>query len=370
MDLFKFANTGEPTELGLGEPIDGWKKATWVERYFDPGEFTIEAPLSSGLGGKLPLGTLISHVETPEVMIVENIEIPPANGEEETIVISGRGFHSFFENRAVGTKSARAGVDIDPYVIPAFHTWVQLEILMNDHIHYSDCALDDSLSGVIAGHTVSGSSGEVIERNLEPGYLSDHVKKIAQVDGLGIRTIRGNSFGLGWDSTGFGMTINIYSGQDLTNTVMFSQEAGDIEDAHYLFSLKPKKTSALVVGTYLMLMVDGPETKYDRRVMIVDGKDIDGHFTSIPTDWDAVGVLVAMDTRGKQALSSQYAATMVEVDLSPKAQYHYRRDYYLGDLVLVNGKYGQIEMMRVTECAEIEDESGRSVHPTLTVPGD
>jgi hypothetical protein len=50
--------------------------------------------------------------------------------------------------------------------------------------------------------------------------------------------------------------------------------------------------------------------------------------------------------------------------------YQYRRDYNIGDLVSIDGNFGQTAVMRVIEYAEIEDENGNSGHPTLALPLD
>lgn len=74
MELFKFTHPTS-TNLTYGVPIHGYTSAMWVERYRVPGEFEIEAPLSSGLQDELPLGTVISHIDTLDAAIVENHEI-------------------------------------------------------------------------------------------------------------------------------------------------------------------------------------------------------------------------------------------------------------------------------------------------------
>ena len=74
MELFKFVPGTTPTVLEQGQVINGYTSATWTERYSELGEFEIQTQLSSGLREFLPIGTLISHSNTLDVMIVENHE--------------------------------------------------------------------------------------------------------------------------------------------------------------------------------------------------------------------------------------------------------------------------------------------------------
>jgi len=79
--------------------------------------------------------------------------------------------------------------------------------------------------------------------------------------------------------------------------------------------------------------------------------------------------LVAMQTRGRQALKSQKRIAITRTDISNMSEYQFRRDYNIGDLVTVDGNFGEIAVMRVIEFVEIEDEEGTSAHPTLAFPG-
>lgn len=365
MDLFKFTPSGSsPTTLDQGAQINDYSRVTWVERYNAPGEFTIEAKLSSGLTGFLSLGSLISHVDTGEIMIVENHEVMEEFASDPTIAITGRSFPSYLENRAVGVLDARNKYTFGPYTLTANYTWNQIVTMINAHISSGDDAVDN----VVANSSVSGT-GESVARTIERGYLWTRVAELLKIDDLGIRTIRRNPFGLtGGSSTE--TRINIYKGEDKTSTIMFSWITGDISEAQYLFSLKDEKNCALVSGQYIQVMVDGSETKYDRRIMIVDGKDIDGHYGAAPTGGDLTTVVNAMTTLGQQALAAQNQTSITEIELSVTTKPQFRKDYNVGDLVSIDGNFGQIAVRRISEYAEIEDENGKTGHPTLSVPGE
>ncbi len=104
MDVFKFKNPTHPTLFDQGELINGLKTKMWIERYRDSSSFDFVADAEAMVHKLLPIGTLISHTESTEVMVVENHEIREQSGKETEIKITGRSFESFLENRIVGSN--------------------------------------------------------------------------------------------------------------------------------------------------------------------------------------------------------------------------------------------------------------------------
>jgi Siphovirus ReqiPepy6 Gp37-like protein len=365
MDFFKFNPTGEQTFLENGELINNITSSMWVERYADLGEFSFEALLSSGIRENLPKGTLISHINTLEVMIVENHEIKETVDEDPSVTVTGRSFPSFLENRIVGTNDARGGSTIISYKIPALHSWEQMVQLINDHIVYVTSP-GDALANITARHTIPfGTVGESTERTINRGTVWERVAELLKVDSLGIKTVRRNEFN-GVDTPNTDLVI--YKGEDKSDKVLFSWKSGELDTANYLFSQKNDKNSAMVVGQYIWVVVDTGPDKYDRRMMIVDASDIDGNYGGVPSGGDLFDLSTAMATRGLQALANQNDTNISQADISKTTRYQYRLDYNLGDLVTLDGNFNQSDVRRVVEYAEIEDENGESGHPTLELP--
>lgn len=364
MDFFKFESTTDPTNLDQGHMINELTSSLWVERYSEPGEFSFEAPLSAGLRDFLPLGTLISHADTYEVMIVENHEIKETGSDDPVLVITGRSFVSYLENRIVGMNAARAGSTITPYNIGASNTWTQIAQIINAHI-FNPTSTNDALTNVTGSSSLTGT-GTSVARTIDRGTVLERVLEILKVDDLGIRTIRRNTFGVGHATY---TLIDIYRGVDNSSNVFFSWKSGDLSSVQYLFSNKGDKNSALVFGKYTWVMVDTAPTKYDRRMMVVDASDIEDGLNDPPTGATLTAVLNAMTIRGQQAIANQNRITIGQADVSETARFQYRRDYNIGDLISLDGNFGQIAVMRVVEYAEIQDENGESGHPTLALPG-
>jgi len=368
VELFKFISATDPTILTEGSIINNAKTIMWAERYNEPGEFEITAPLSSGLLQFLPLGTLISHSDTYEVMIVENHEVSEDEGEDSTITITGRSFESFLEHRIVGMNQVRASSTVQEYSLAANYTWNQIVTLINDHIANATY-VDDNVVNVMATTTATGTGVSEV-RTYKRDTVHKAVVELLAIDDLGIKIIRRNTFGVaGGSSTQTNMCV--HRGINRSASVIFSWKAGDIEGAEYLWSDKKLKNSALVLGRYVNTVVDTAGiTKYNRKTMVVNADDIDGNLTAPPSGAALTSVISKMQSRGKDALKSQNRITITRTDLAQVSKYQYRKDFEVGDLISLDGNFGQIAVMRVIEYVEIQDENGESGHPTLTLPGE
>lgn len=366
MDLIKMIpSVSYATELFGGEGINGYDSVLWAERYQKPGEFKIKAKLSSGLKTFLPIGTIISHIRTRELMIVETHQIQEPKDKDPTIEISGRSFITVLEQRIVGQNYVDGGgVELVNYTLATDETWEQLVFMIADHIgdgFTND--FDDCLPSVVASHSCTGIA-TVEERLVKYDNVLSRALEILKIDDIGIRTLRPTSSDLN-------IYIDIYQGADRTAEVQFSTVLGELDNIQYLFTNKKYYTHARVIGRWVQYDVEGiPAVNIDRRWMLIDGSDIDQPYPSLPTGLDLTYALAMMVVRGQEVLKNQKKITITQADVSPNSTLSYGRDYFLGDLVTVNGNFNQTQVMRVTEFVEIEDEDGTSGQPTLEIRGE
>lgn len=368
MDVFKFISAGDPTTLIEGRMIQNAKSIMWTERYREPGEFEIVGQLSSGLREFLPIGTLLSHSDTYEVMFVENHEIDEDENEDPIIKITGRSLDAFLDHRITGTNGIRAaGSLVKEYAVAAQVSWLQVVTVINDHIN-GNVNTSDNLTNVVTFTDLTGT-GTSEARSLKPELLSKTVLDLLNVDDLGIKVIRRNTFNSPHGSASQ-TVFYVHRGINKSNTVIFSWKARDMDKLDYLWSDKKLKNSAMVIGRYVNTFVDTPGlVNYNRRTMIVNADDIDGNLTVVPTGATLTTIVSKMQVRGRQALNSQNRITITRADISNISRYHYRQDFDIGDLITLDGNFGQIAVMRVIEYVEIQDENGETGHPTLSIPG-
>lgn len=375
MDFFKFnLDPGSPTILRKGEIINGISSSMWVERYRPGGDFTFVAPVNSGLRELLPAGTFISHVDSEEVMIVENHSVPEQGTNTPDITITGRDLVTFLENRTVGANrswpvTGGTTLPLPEYTLAAAKTWVQARQLINDHIHPSSVLnASDGIDGIRTEYAINAPSvGSSVASIIPVGTVHQRLLELLAVDDLGIKSVRPGPTSPYSGSNEY-VAYVIHDGVDRSSQVLISYDSGEIKSADYLWSNKKRKTAALVTGRWVQVMVGGSTSGFEKRVMQIDGTDIDGSFADAPTGTDLTNIQALMTTRANQVLATMNDVIIVKPEMSDTlSRYVYRQDYRVGDIVTIIGNYGIQASMRVTEYVEIEDQNGETGYPTLAV---
>jgi hypothetical protein len=362
MDIFMFKNPTNETKMEQGEIINNIKSKMWIERYDVAGEFELVADASTGIREKLPIGSFISHIDTEEIMIVENHEIVDQKDRNSEIKITGRGFETYFENRIIGSNNVFpiVGGPTD-YVLAATYPWIQATYLIKQHAVYGQTLDDNNAIMYMQANSDILDVGESVERSLKRENLYDGVSKLISSLGLGIKIIRPKG------STE-DVNVMIHKGVDRSNEIVFSYDTGEIESAEYLWSNKKDKNAALISGRWVETVLLPTETNYKRRWVHISANDIDGHYDSPgPTGGDLTVVIAAMQQRAREVLDSMNQVALTKAEVSRDVtRAGYKTDFDVGDIISVFGDYNETTKMRITEYVEIEDETGQKGYPTLS----
>lgn len=375
MHLFRYDSVGAAaTKFQDATPIREYDRVMWVERYLEAGEFEIAAPLGSETRKVLPIGTFISHQDTYEIMVVENQEITDNDDGVSEVTITGRSLETLLQNRIVGTNTvfpevnAVTGRLTDVYGVLSAGLPIQITDLIEQHIYTPNLEdTGDDLADIRPLTALLGVEPPVY-RVVAKQDLYSAVLELLKIENLGVQTIRPGTWAhtAAFAGVATNAIIEIHAGIDRRATVLFSYDRGDVATGQYLISNKNLKTSALVLGKWYEKMIHGPETGFDRRVMVVEATDVDENYDETTYAANRELILNNLETRGRQALAAQKLIEIEQIELHRGAQrYNYRKDYNIGDLVTVLGNYGASSSMRVTEHVEIEDETGAQSYPTL-----
>lgn len=368
MDVFKFNSPTHPTLLEQGQLINGLKSKLWIERYLDFCDFEFIAEAEKQTHLLLPIGTLLSHTESTEIMIVENHEINETEGQPTEVKITGRSFESFFEQRIVGSNKLwpTEASATEEYILAADFIWNQAIQLIKEHIDASMVVDPDDAIAYLEVITTVDDTGEVVERSLKRGDLYSRLIELLAVENLGIRVVRpGVRSPLGFSSQN--MAVVIHKGLDLSQEVAFSHITGEIESADYLWSNKKLKNAALISGRWLETVVKDSSEGYDRRMMLLDASDLDSSFSEAPFGTDRDDILEAMTIRAQAALAAKNNVAIVKAEPTRESMpYKYREHYDVGDIITVAGEYSATTSMRISEYVEVEDETGQSGYPTFS----
>lgn len=386
IDIIKFESDSEPTNLIHAIAVSGYDSVTWIERYEKAGEFTIEAPLSSGLNHILPLGSFISHTRTFDVMIVEDHDVKETSSGDPMLKITGRSMLALFDRRTVGASMnwTSSVMNLNPFIIANNYVYQQLLTLMSTHAEWPICydQYDDFPYIKTIAPGTPGTLESLEEREIPFGSVYDEVVKLLAVEDLGVRFVRKHAFPSKfklvdgpYGITPSDLTTNsffiIHDGVDQSEEVVFTTQSGVVDSAQYLWSIRNKRTAALVTGAHRQLLaelyspVSGSDAEFsERRIMHVDGSDIDA-------DWEDANASQrsAMEDRmlrrGLDVLQSNRQIALTSVDISRETNFRYREHYDIGDIVMVRGSYSEGSKMRIVEFAEIEDKNTYVAYPTL-----
>lgn len=360
MDLFRFRSAPNQPLRG-GHILPRWPgdSITWAERYREPGEVTIVAGIASGLRSLLPVGTFVSHIDTSEIMRIEDHQI-----KDDSVTITGRSYEApVLNNRIVGSNiTFPTTAEPQEYVMTPDSTQDQAVKLVQQLTEAFYLLDDRDAIPYLETQTNILTGGTSEERKVAAGSLHTRLLEILAVDNYGVRSIRP---GVNQTNT----VLQIYKGADRSKYVVMSMERGEVVNTEYLESERSLKNCALVVGKFVMTrVVDNSKTGLDRRWMLVDASDIDENLEAMPPVGGARNTIIGrMQTRGKQALAKQKKIEMTKAEAAKDVVQSaiFRKHYNVGDIVAVLGGYGTNTKMRVTEHVEIEDETGFTAYPTL-----
>lgn len=359
MDLFKFVPG--VTTFENAAVINGVVSKMWIERFRTPGEFELKAPLSSGLREFLPIGTHISHTDTREVMTVEDHQVKEERDKDPQLTITGRSLDAFFEQRFVGANQAYNN-PVPPgseYTLAADDVAGQIVTMLRQHLLAGQVAdAGDALPDIDIVTSI-GSVAPIEARTMKRQTLAKALVELLEINNYGIKTVR---YPMGF------VSFEIHEGADRSDEVLFSWKAGELDSAEYLWTSRNDKNVAYVKGRYVEEYFYMPGvTGWDRRVLIVDGSDLDDYLDVTPSGVTLTAIRNKMYTRGEQELRAHNETNIARADISQTTRYRFRTDFDLGDIVSIEGNYGQIDERRVIEYSEIEDETGSSGHPTLEI---
>lgn len=406
MDLIAFdqsVTTQQYSDLLLrnANVVNGWDKLSWVEKYKDPSEFSVSGYLESNLREQLPIGTIVTQINSGEVMIVENHEISTSKDKPPEITISGRSLESIFQYRVIGSRilnvdpEANGGVPDNHYWGITNWPWDQVYYILASHsigppvVPVATTAWNvrapnqnDTIQNLrISIKTRAIPDVQIEEREVQFTDVLSVVQGILPSFDGGLRSIRSN-WGYGINNpddtshTQPKSTVLIHNGVDRSSSVAFSHSRGEVESANYLFSSKndvngvvimagqgPKEGANRLYRPYRAQLYYTSIWGMRRKMGIVSDRDVE---VTSRADSAANAKLAVV---GRDYLARKNPVEISNIRIAPNStEFQYRRDYDIGDLVGVEGEFESATVRRVTEFAEFEDENGYTAIPTLSKP--
>lgn len=402
--------------------IEGWNSLIWSERYQPSGEFILRTPRIAETAALLPQDSLVSLRDSAEVQIVEDLFVEDKDGTK-TLVVKGRTFDSFLDRRAITGEYGKKWETRETYS-PA----VAISIIIWCKIFAPDDSIPSHIRGDILNEldavpdvfgTMTMPSRMLTPNKywwLENASALTIINGILQEANLGLRSIRPPFVQPEWvdpypdpgpidygdenkyyefvvmsgdpGSVGIpdiivptpgehlGLRLDVYKGLDRTinqsdrPAIVFSYDAGDLEDPNYLLTSREHATTVEVrsdLGNLTLARTgEAALSGLDRKVSILDVGSTERAYGATSSTLNSY-----LTQKGNVELKARERLRLLDAEVSQELRHVYGRDYYLGDKVTTRGEYGFDEDMYVSEYIRTHDEHGERGFPTLaTIPED
>lgn len=320
--------------------IENQTSLIWSRKYYEPGNFELYCPLTKANIELLKIGNIVSKNNSIEAGVIENLELVEGT-DGSTIKASGRFMSSYFDRRLIQSTFSFNG---------------KVEIAMRNLISYVN-PIPRVVLNEIKGF------GETVTFQATMKELLSIITKLSKSSGIGYRLIP--------DFNSKTLSFDIYKGtdrsvaQNLHNRVIFSEQYDNLNKVSYTANYQLYKTNIVVggegEGSSRVYVRVGDENGLNAREVFVDAKDIRSEDFSSNSEY-----LNALRQKGYEALNSYRIAESFEYETNPNANFIYKKDYDLGDIVTVRKKNWQLtDNLRITEIQEIYENGGMAVVPTL-----
>lgn len=325
--------------LMLKGVIDDFSSLLWTRKYYEPGNFELQVPMTNTNRAILSIGNIVSHESAAEAGIIESItyeESPTSN----YIKAAGRFLSAYMDRRLVqGVYSFSGLVETAMRTILSNATAIPLVSL-----------------GTLQGYA------DTVDFQVTYENLLTVEEKLGRGAGIGFRFKP--------DFTNKAITFELYKGTDRSvdqtanARVFFSEQYDNLNKSLYSANDQLYKTVAYVMGeTTSTIEVVGSETGLACREIFVDASDIQS------SEMSADEYTAALQTRGAEALESAGMAESFECETEASANFAYRTDYDLGDIVTVKKTdWGISVNLRITEIQEIYENGEARISPTFGNP--
>jgi hypothetical protein len=348
--------------------VEGHKSLIWTERFGSFGDFERTSEDVGGTLEALPLYTEVGGVQKPTLLTLRNSTVPMVlethkiekRPESAPLITSvGRSFETVLDRRTTVKTPPGGGNPILPWTsvqktaVDAAYD-VIYKIVVQGTASLADIIPEIELKTPIRP---AGYVAPTADQNyqVDPGELYAWVMGQLQADKYGLRAVRPP------DLSKTKISIEMYTGEDRTQKVVFDARFDQFDNTTYLLSQAGWKNVDQVTGAADSLEVVADGNTYsglNRRVTYLDGKQI---ATGAPSST----LTNMLTTLGKVDLAKQLETALFSGEVSRQMGALYGKDYFLGDVVKLTGNYGLSQFVRISEFIRSEDAGGEKAYPTF-----
>lgn len=366
--------------------VDEYISCIWTERYADKGDFELVTLSTSANRRRFVADTMISIPDSKRIMRVRSVEEKDDEDNGITLTIKGYDLSFILQQRVMATKDLGGMLLATTY----FSDSTPMELM--DHMVWRICVPASGLQ-ISPGDTIPflndfvATPGSLYPpSNIPPptpgGFhweqkiasLYSAITDICKAYDLGFRLYKDpNSTKLYFEGYN---GINRTSSQTEFPPVIFSSDMTNLQstteyqdnEAHYnvvvaVYEYANPDEEAVPETLTIHVIVSDPQLVFSSG-----GFDQKTKFISISQlpEGMLIGAVPAYLTQlANEELNRSRPVDVYDGEIDQDSQFVYERDYFLGDIVEVQGNNGGGALMRVVEQIIKYDSSGKSSYPSL-----
>lgn len=313
----------------------------WRRKYYESGAFELTAPITEHNVSILKPENIV--YKSGGAGVIESLRLEET-GNGKKIVAKGRVLSSYFDRRLIKPTVFFNGKakDAFPFLINNATAIPNVEI------------------GMLEGNDMQVTFQATYKN------LLGHMEKLSKYSGIGFRLIP--------DFTSRKLIFETYEGKNRTfkqrenSRVIFSENYDNIGKCTYSYSSKLYKNLCYVggegEGSTRKIVIVGEDTEgLELREVFFDASSVRSKDLT-PIDYEN-----ALRQKGVEKLNSYIEADSFEPFVMPNGNFIYRKDYDLGDIVVMTKEsWGMSKDMRITEIQEIYENEQMTTELTFGNP--
>lgn len=347
--------------------VDTFDSAVWCRRYDSPGDFVLKLQASDTLFNLVKNNTVLIRrmdVEDGTAMLVDNVRLETSPDDGDFLTLSGESLEATLGRRVFMQKYNLRG-KADNIIYTALKENITNYWYFNsDSEHLTNYRY--RFINFMDFDTHQPMGGADIIAQLYGRNLLELTEELAKSNDFGFKFRFVGSQSRAYFSCyrGVDRTIN----QKSTQQIVFNSAFAEFSKTSYTYDTTTYCNSALIGGEGAGK--DRIDTIFASSSRINAGllnKEIfiDGHSLSSNTTGDT-SYISLLGAAAQDAVHAAKAEETYEAEVS-WAQWKYRDDYDVGDIVTVGNSYGITGDATVAEVAETEDASGYYAVPGFRV---
>lgn len=308
--------------------VDSYISIMWCKRYYELGAIDLEIDATKANIDLLQMGRFIIREDDDTVYRIEAMEIVTQDNNENVLHVGGIDSRKLLYQRIVAEPFKFDG-RLDDYVARMVRENVTSPTIEARLISNLDYIPNPNIANTVSDDTQNANLGEKIT-------------EICKTNRIGWRMlIEGGRF-----------RLELYRGVDMTDRITLSIENETLSSTKHVIDNTDMKNTVMVDGNNVIWM--GEATGIDRRET----------YMNVSTSGSTLEQMAERRYQGMTELAKYPEKISFDGEIVPEVS-RYKKEYSLGDIVLVLNEFGMSVKARITEIIETWDKDGYTIEPVL-----